>query len=151
MARLARQEHLPQSGQSTYQLPTRAQIPGATDPVAVIEDLAIARLPEHLTEQLRAQRAEREQAQAQKDAALERVQAQRERISELADSELHALVADARVAFGRRATDTFHIERAVRTELTQRAEQPEPGHDATAATQETIATDTGVGEEEAAS
>ena len=79
------------------------------------------------------------------------VQAQRERISELADSELHALVADARVAFGRRATDTFHIERAVRTELTQRAEQPEPGHDATAATQETIATDTGVGEEEAAS
>ena len=147
MARLARQEHLPQSVQSSYRLPAQAQIAGATDPVAVIEELAIARLPEHLTQELRAERVERERQQVEKDAALARVQAQRQRISELDDSELHALLTDARVAFGRWGTDTFHIERAVRQERQQRTERTQ--EDVAPAMQES--TDTvapvGVGEE----
>ena len=146
MARLARQEHLPQSVRSAYRLPASSQIPGATGPVAVIEELAIDRLPEHLTHELRAERAARAKAQAEKDAASRRVRAQRERVSELTDSELDALLTDAHLAFGRWSTDTFQIERAVRAERKQRAEQSDPA-EAIDADAETDAADAvGVGE-----
>ena len=128
MARYADERAVAQSGRSFYHLPVPAGLPWQGDIVDLIDELAAERLPDHLTKELREQRAreraEEERLNREREEARRRLEAREKRLDELSVEELEQVLADTKLVHGDYSVEAFHARERVSK---ARAEQETDG------------------------
>lgn len=114
-ARYADERAVARSNRSMCSLTIRDGLPYSDEAVDLIDDICAQRLPEHLTADVREQRAEQREARAEHDravaAARERLTDALERASELTDAEREQARQDIDVVHGRYSVDGHKLRK----------------------------------------
>jgi ParB/RepB/Spo0J family partition protein len=126
MARYADEGAVAQSAQSYYHLPVPSGLAWAEEIVDMIDELAAERLPDHLTADKRAERAEQRQQEAEREARRQSITDRIARGSELDAEERCQLREEIEQAYGRWSAQADELNQQL-DELDREASKPRDG------------------------
>jgi ParB/RepB/Spo0J family partition protein len=131
-ARYADERAVARSNRSMSWLNVRTGLPYSDEVVDLIDEICAQRLPDHLTADVRAQRAHQREVLAEHArevaAARERIDAALERTNELSDEERQQVEADVELVHGRYSIDGQRLRKQLRD---ARSADPQTGQDET--------------------
>lgn len=125
MARYAKEEAVAQSNRSFSPLSVGRSLPWSEEVLDLVDDLAAERLPDHLTADVREQRAAQRTQDTERREHKQAIEERTGRLEELTGEQRDELLAEASSALGPYSPQTFELRRRIEAlaEGTEDAEQ----------------------------